>query len=340
LGLAISKNIAEMMGGKIWIKSELGKGAAFCFTIQLKRGKEMPSEFPYNSENWKNVRILVVDDDTDTLEFFREILAEFGASCDTVRNAEDALNLVEQNKFHDIYFIDWKLPGIDGIELTEKLKQKIGNTDKVSVVLFSAATWNSIEDEANSAGVDKFLSKPLFPSNIINTINKYFYVRDEPGSQTEESLPVFAGRHILLAEDIEINREIVLTLLEPTQVKIDSAENGAIAVQKFREAPDKYDMILMDMQMPEMDGLEATRLIRAFEDEMKNDMSGANFTEGETQSYERNSRKQIPIIAMTANVFQEDVKNCLDAGMNSHLGKPLDFVEVLNKLKTYLLKAA
>ena len=316
LGLSISKNIVEMMDGKIWIESELGKGATFTFTIKVKRSEKKAQRSPGHSVNWKNVRILAVDDDTDTLTFFKVILEELGASCDTARSAEEALSLVDQNRIYDVVFVDWKLPGIDGVQMTSILKGEKNNGDNLSVVLFSAAAWTTVEKEARKAGVDKFLSKPLFPSVIIETVNEC--LGTDSGSadvETEASVPVFPGRRILLAEDIEINREIVLALLEPTQLEIDSAENGAVAVEMFREAPQKYDMIFMDMQMPEMDGVTAVKNIRAL------DIPKA---------------KTIPIIAMTANVFQEDVKKCIDAGMNSHLGKPLNFDDVISKLQTYL----
>jgi CheY-like chemotaxis protein len=155
---------------------------------------------------------------------------------------------------------------------------------------------------------------------IVDTISNCLSAQNESDAREDlPAIPVFPGCRILLAEDIEINREIVLTLLEPTQVKIDSAENGAIAVQMFSEAPNKYDMIFMDMQMPEMDGLTAVRNIRALDDP---------------------KAKTIPIVAMTANVFQEDIDRCLEAGMNCHLGKPLDYAEVINKLQIYLPRAA
>jgi CheY-like chemotaxis protein len=183
--------------------------------------------------------------------------------------------------------------------------------------MISAAEWNTIEEEAKEAGVDKFLPKPLFPSAIADCINECLGAGSLLAAKEDrpEETDVFDGFHLLLAEDVEINREIVLALLEPTAVEIDCAENGVEAVKLYSEAPGKYDMIFMDVQMPEMDGYEATRRIRAL------DVPGA---------------KKIPIVAMTANVFREDVEKCLKAGMDDHLGKPLDFDEVLDKLRKYL----
>jgi len=210
--------------------------------------------------------------------------------------------------------VDWKMPGMDGIELTSRIKARHGQ--KSVVIMISAAEWGVIEDKAHAAGVDKFLPKPLFPSGIVDCINECLGVGGIPVRDTQpEDTESFDGYRILLAEDIDINREIVMSLLEPTKIEIDCAENGVEAVRKFSAAPDKYGVIFMDVQMPEMDGLEATRRIRALD-----------FAEAKT----------VPIIAMTANVFREDIEKCLDAGMNDHVGKPLDFDEVISKLRKYL----
>ncbi|MDR0310080.1 MAG: response regulator [Acidobacteriota bacterium] len=311
LGLAISKSIVEMMDGKIWVESELGKGATFAFTFQAKRIRDKKD---YSSD-WNNIRILAIDDDPVSLEYFCDIVKSHGAKCDMAQSAGEALLAVKKNGAYDLYFMDYRIPGMDGIELTRLLKEKGGNP----LVLLSAADWSEIESEAIKAGVDKFLSKPLFPSKVERAINECIgAVRPEQEDKGKYPAVVddFDGRRILLAEDIEINREIVLALLEPTHLKIDCAENGAEALRMFSKAPKKYDAIFMDIQMPEMDGYEATRRIRAM------DIPEA---------------KDIPIVAMTANVFKEDIEKCLDAGMNSHLGKPLDLDEVMDKLRTYLI---
>jgi CheY-like chemotaxis protein len=183
--------------------------------------------------------------------------------------------------------------------------------------MISAADWNEVAEEAKEAGVAEFLSKPLFSFAIAEVINEHLSVdkRQTEKEQAAEIEGIFAGRRILLVEDVEINREIVMCLLEPTQLEVDCAENGIEAVRMFTAAPHKYDMIFMDIQMPEMDGYEATRRIRAL------DVPEA---------------KTVPIVAMTANVFREDVEKCLNAGMNDHVGKPIDFEEVLNHLRSYL----
>ena len=316
LGLAISKSIVEMMGGKIWIESEAGKGSTFAFTVRLERCMQRDQSLRERGINRENLRILVVDDDEDTLTFMRETLSEFGVICDTAASGEEALDMLDFNKSYNIYLVDWKLPGIDGIHLSRLLKKRESDPGSVSVIMFSAAAWGTAEEEAKKAGVDKFLSKPFFPSAIRNAINSCLGVDDVPKNEAlSPSAPDLKGRKLLLVEDIEINREIVLSLLEPTQLEIDCAENGEVAVQMFRKTPDRYDIIFMDLQMPEMDGLTAARSIRSL-----------NFPKAKT----------IPIIAMTANVFQEDIEKCLEAGMNNHMGKPLDFDEIMEKLNTYL----
>ncbi|MDR2110899.1 MAG: response regulator, partial [Spirochaetaceae bacterium] len=215
-----------------------------------------------------------------------------------------------------------------GIELSRRIKEKGG----VSVVIMiSAALWTFIEDKAKSAGVDKFLSKPLFPSTIADCVSQCLgqnkLVTDT--GQGPKNMDNFGGKRMLLAEDVEINRDIVISLLAPTSLIIDCAENGAQAVKLFTENPEMYDLIFMDVQMPEMDGYEATRRIRAFEEERRR--RTAPESSGERL-------REIPIIAMTANVFREDVEKCLASGMNAHLGKPLDMNEVLTILRTYLTK--
>ena len=334
LGLAISKNIVEMMGGKIWIESELGKGATFAFTFKAKRIEGKHREL----QDWSHIKTLVIDDDSANLEYFSEIMHGFGASCDTAASGEEALRLVVRNGNYDIYFVDWSLPGIDGLELTETLRMQKKDNGKIYIVMMSSVEWTVIEEDERKSGIDKFISKPLFPSVIEDTFNDYF---GEEQQQQEEDVAHeivnFEGRHILLAEDVEINREIVQTLLEPTGLTIDCAENGREAVRMFTEASDKYDMILMDVQMPEMDGYEATRRIRKIEAE-KRESLGASITAGNTRSYNGNLLSQIPIIAMTANVFREDIEKCIDAGMNDHIGKPLNFDDVVDKLKQYLLQ--
>jgi signal transduction histidine kinase/DNA-binding response OmpR family regulator len=326
LGLAISKRIVEMMGGTIWIESELGKGSAFIFTVQLELGPDQEDGLLNPGINWKNLRILAVDDSEDIRMYFDELAERLGFNCDTAGDGEDAIALIKKNGPYDIYFVDWKMPGMNGIELSRWIKESstgVNNKNdavisKSVVIMISATEWNVVEKEAKEAGVDKFLQKPLFPSALADIINQCLGKNTIVAfSESKKMVDDFSGRHILLAEDVEINQEIVIALLEPTSIMIDCAGNGAEAVRLFSEDPEKYDIIFLDVQMPEMDGYEATEKIRA---------SGLP------------NAQSIPIVAMTANVFREDIEKCLAVGMNDHVGKPLDFEEVLAKLRLYLDK--
>jgi hemerythrin-like metal-binding protein len=334
LGLAISKQIVEIMGGEIGIESELGKGSTFIVKVPLKRDKQESKHLLNAGVNWSNVRVLAVDDDAEICSYFADIAKRFGIKCDTARSGEEVIKLIEEKGGYDIYFIDWKMPGMDGVELSEKIKAMGG---KSVITMISAAAFNEIEDDAKKAGVEKFLSKPIFPSDIADWINICLGVpiMPVPGAETS-GLDKFDGNCILLVEDVEINREIVLALLEPTELVIDCAENGVEALRMVSENPGKYDMIFMDVQMPEMDGYEATRRIRALEDDLQ--QKALEFTESKTGDFTQTpkSAKRIPIVAMTANVFREDIEKSLAAGMNDHVGKPLDFTEVITKLHKYL----
>jgi len=314
LGLAISKRIIELMDGDIVVESEPGKGSKFIFNVLLQTDVAKRRILD-ESVNWENIRIFAVDDEAEVREFFTAVSENLGIGCTVAGSGEEAVELLAEDNSYNIYFFDWKLPGMDGIELARHVREK--TTQKNVVIVFSAADEMLMEDEAREAGVNRFYSKPLFPSLIVDVINECIA---EPTKQEELDEKAgysddFSGHFVLLAEDVEINREIVLALFEPLGLNVDCAENGAEALSLFSESPDKYDIIFMDIQMPGMDGYEAARRIRALDDPK----AGA-----------------IPIIAMTANVFREDVDKCMEAGMNDHIGKPIDFDTVLEKLREYL----
>ena len=315
LGLAISKRIVEMMGGRIRVDSEEGNGSKFSFEFYADRGNEAENRPALLSGvKWDTLRVLVADDDPTICEYFIDIGKRYGFKCDAVTDARQALAKMESGEKYDVFFVDWKMPDINGVELTAMIRRS--NLGRGVIIMISSAEWSEIESEAREAGVDKFIPKPLFMSMIMDTIAECMgvEVNSESAPQTEE-LPDFSAYHVLLAEDVEINREILITLLEPTGVDITYAENGQIALDIFKANPDRYNMILMDMQMPEMDGTAATMKIRELE---------------------HANAKVIPIVAMTANVFREDVERCLEIGMNDHIGKPLNFDEVIEKMKKYL----
>ena len=316
LGLAISKHIVEMMGGEIWIESELGKGSTFAFTMKAESSAGESGNLLEQGVNWGNMSVLVVDDSPDTRDCFVDIMQRFGSECDVAASGEEACARISEHGPYDFYFIGWRMPGMDGVELAKRIN--LTKDSKSVIIMVSASGWDEIEDSAKDAGINRFLPKPLFPSNIADCINECLGSDNATrGTHEMNYIGIFKGRRIILAEDVEVNREIVFSLLEPTELIIDAAENGREAFELFQRNPDSYDMIFMDVQMPEMDGYEATMKIRAL------DLQKA---------------KGIPIVAMTANVFKDDIEKCISSGMTDHLGKPINYEKMIYKLCTYLLK--
>ncbi|MCL2496854.1 MAG: response regulator, partial [Clostridiales bacterium] len=313
LGLAISKRLVEMMGGEITLKTEPNKGSSFGFIVPFKPGPHQP-ELSLAAATQIS-RVLAVHDDTLILQYLAGIIKQAGLICDTAQSGAAALAALDENGAYDLCLVDHHLPDMNALELTRRLKEA---HNKAVVIMVSAIEWNGIENEAKAAGALQFLAKPIFPSEVIKVLDIGAAMTDAAAEREGGPEPGddFSGRRVLLVDDMAINREIVMALLEPTRVAVDCAENGAIAVEMFAAGPELFDIIFMDVQMPEMDGYEATRRIRA--------MAAAR-------------AKTMPIIAMTANVFREDVEQALAAGMNAHMSKPIDCGELMNRLREYLL---
>lgn len=313
LGMAITKCIVDAMGGSIQVKSEPDKGSTFHVTLDLKRAEEEESEMIF--PGW---RVLVVDDNEELCNSAVASLRDIGIAADWSLDGGSAVAMVEKrNRTGDDYrvvLLDWKMPDMDGLETAREIRKKIGND--VPILLISAYDWGDIEVEAKAAGVNGFLSKPLFKSTLYFGLKPYM----DPSGHKKESEPKlknnFAGARILLAEDNDLNWEIANELLSSYDVRLERAENGQICVDKFQASqPGFYSAILMDIRMPVMSGYEATRKIR------------------ET---DRPDAAEVPIIAMTADAFAEDIQRCRNSGMNAHIAKPLDMRELLGVLQKYV----
>ena len=317
LGMSITKNIVDLMGGTIALTSEPGKGTEFIVTLCFTRSgqKAEPKQLP----QLEGLRALVADDDTNTCLNVSTMLSKIGMRPEWTISGKEAVirtkYAVEQGDEFSVYIIDWLIPDMNGIEIVRQIRKVIGN--RCPIIILTAYDWADIEDEARAAGVTAFCEKPLFLSELRRVLAEPF--RAEPASEPAQPTAAdLKGKKLLLVEDNELNREIALEILKEAGFVVDTAEDGAVAVQKIKQAaPGQYDLILMDIQMPNLDGYEATRQIRALPDAEK-----AN----------------IPIFAMTANAFEEDRQNALAAGMNGHIAKPLDVPHLLRVLADALKK--
>ncbi|MBR1750254.1 MAG: response regulator [Ruminococcus sp.] len=317
LGMAITKSIVEMMNGNIEVASEKGKGTTFTVTVTL-----MDSVYTDSDDNDADIRlnemsVLVIDDDPIACEHAKLVLEKAGIACETVLSGREAIELVRvrqarQNSY-DLILVDLKMPDMDGIETTREIRKIVGHDS--AIVIITAYRWDDVLEEAVKAGVDSFIAKPLFADNVIDEF-KSAYRKKNIGDKKLSHKADLKGRHILLAEDVMINAEIMKMVLSSREMIADHAENGRIAFEKFRDSKKgTYDAILMDIRMPEMDGLEATARIRALE---------------------RDDAKTIPIIALTANAFDEDVQRSLQAGMTAHLSKPINNDELFDTLESLI----
>ena len=314
LGMTITKYIVDAMGGDIQLKSTLGEGTEFIVTLDFERSTEREEEMIL-----PDFTMLVVDDDQQLCESTVGSLKSIGVSAEWTLDGESAIEMVKKHhKKHDDYHIillDWKLPGMDGIKTARVLRKELG--DDVPILLLSAYDCSDIEQEAREAGINGFMSKPLFKSTLYYGLKPYISTAQEE-THPDAHLTDFAGKHILLAEDNELNAEIAMELLQDMGLELDWAENGQICADKFAASPvGYYDGVLMDIRMPVKNGYEATEMIRAM------DRADAS----------------VPIIAMTADAFSEDVQRCLDHGMNAHVAKPIDVKEISRVLSRCFEKA-
>ena len=313
LGLAISRRIVELMGGDISVNSELGKGASFSFTIKAKSGSLSFEKLVPHNAPWRHIPMLLISQSPAIVHQFHEVAQSAICRFDQATDWESALACLEKQATpYGIVWIDHSLPFVDVI--ARKFKEHYGQGPHI--VLVSGNQEVNMHDAAGNTVIDKVLQKPLFSYMIVEYLTEIAsQSADEASLHQEPAALSYAGRRVLLAEDVELNREVLLATLEDTGLEFECAENGQEAIDMYKAAPESYDLIFMDIHMPGVDGYEATRQIRQLP--LPNAAS-------------------IPIIAMTANVFKEDVDRCLEAGMNDHLGKPIDKNEILAKLARYL----
>ena len=320
LGMPITRNIVRMMGGDIRVESCLNQGTTFTVTIFLKLQETDKKE----NARFAELSVLVADDDAMSMESAVSILEELGMTAEGVLSGEEALDLVvvhhEERRDYNAVILDWKMPGMDGVETARAIRTRVGR--EVPIIILSAYDWTDIEEEARAAGVNAFISKPLFKSRLERVFEEL--VGEEKTEDTGES-PLkdledmdLSAYRCLLVEDNELNAEIAMDILEETGMSVEHVWDGAEAVEAVTGAEDgRYDLVLMDIQMPRMNGYDATRAIRASE---------------------REYCKSVPIIAMTANAFAEDVQAARTAGMNEHIAKPLDMKVLARVLNKWLIK--
>ena len=314
LGMAITRNIVEMMGGTIKVQTEKNRGTEFiiCLPLRVQTGSRREEKIA----ELAGLKALVVDDDFNTCDSVAKLLTRVGMRAEwTLSGREAVLRARQSIELGDpcrAYIIDWRLPDMNGIEVTRQIRSL---NDDTPIIILTAYDWSDIEAEAKAAGVTAFCSKPMFLSDLRDTL--LTAIGHMQTAEEQDILPGknadFRGRHILLVEDNELNREIAMTILHEYGFLVDTAENGAVAVEKVRTSdPGRYDLVLMDVQMPVMDGYTATQRIRALKDP---------------------ARAAVPIVAMTANVFEEERKQAFDCGMNGFLSKPIVVEELIDALK-------
>ena len=303
LGMPITKSIVELMNGSIAVESEKGKGTTFTVTVTLTQCEHETQGEDDIELRPHEMSVLVVDDDRIACEHAEVVLGQVGVSCETVLSGADAVEMVKmrhaRREDYNLILMDWKMPEMDGIEATRQIRAIVGHD--TPIIILTSYNWDDIEEEARAAGVDTFAAKPLFAGEVMEQFREAFKKKNAHLVRETADLK---GRRVLLAEDVAVNAEIMMMVLSMREMQAEHAENGRVAVEMFQNhEAGYYDAILMDMRMPEMDGLEATRTIRALE---------------------RPDAKTIPIIALTANAFDEDVQRSMQAGLDAHLSKPVE----------------
>ncbi len=306
LGLAITKQMIDLMHGSIDCQSEAGRGTTFTVKLDIPLADRLPEDMTLPP-----TRVLLADDDEILLETARDTLRSIGVEADTASNGAEAVRmLTDRSKKYQVVILDCKMPDMDGIEAARQIRAKIG--DDMPILMISAYDWSDLEDDANKAGVNGFISKPLFRSTLYHKLNELLGNISQPAEQEDDDADI-AGMRILVAEDNDINWEIISMLLKMHGVETERAENGQLAVERMAGARQgEFNLVFMDIQMPVMNGIEATKAIRSLDDPWAS---------------------HIPIIAMTADAFSENVAECLAAGMNGHIAKPIDMKLVLKEIR-------
>ena len=303
LGMPITRSIVELMNGTIAVESEKGVGTTFTVTVTLTEADHRDTNMDAGVLSPGEMSVLVIDDDPVACDHARLVLRQVGVSCDVACSGAEGLELVKtryaRREPYNLLLVDWRMPEMDGIETTRRVRQIVGNES--AIIILTSYNWDDIADEARAAGVDTFVPKPLFAATVMDEFREAFKKKN---AQHPHEAVDLNGRRVLLAEDVAVNAEIMMMILSMRGMEADHAENGLLAVEMFQShEPGYYDAILMDMRMPVMDGLEATRLIRELP---------------------RPDAGRIPMIALTANAFDEDVQRSLQAGLNAHLSKPVE----------------
>ena len=306
LGMPITKNLVTLMGGTITVKSEVGKGTVFTVELDFQTPPDKDRVIPQKQHELESLKVLIADDDRDSCIHASLMLKKMGILSDWVLTGQECVNRIRESHQsgtdYDVCLADLKMPDIDGVEVARRVRAEVG--PETTIIIITAYDWTNVEVRAREAGVDMFLTKPVFTSTLYNALLSVTGIDRAVRVPAEKNhRPELAGHHVLLAEDNDLNREIAVELLQMIGITVDWAENGRAALDKFLADGDTYDLILMDVQMPVMDGYQATAAIRS-------------------SGHERAGT--IPIIAMTADAFHEDIVKAETAGMNGHLAKPID----------------